>query len=416
MLMRRRSFLGLLAAGGTVQALQVKATTLASPRGALETRSSVVSQRGDPWLEINTANLAWNLRQIQTRVGGKTVMAVIKANAYGHGLVGVARALSRAGVKHFLVGKLDEARQLRAAGVRGRILNLGPYSDADAKALIRLDISQAVYTDQVEVLDRAARRPGRRGRVQIKVDTGLGRFGVPYDRALDFVERVAALRSVAVEGIFTTLTEDPEFDSVQLARFGEICAQVAQRGRSLGLRHAASSAAILDLPAAYAELDMVRPGIMLYGLYPSVRAEQERKLDLKPVLTLKTRIAYVKTLRPGESVSYHRVFTAAQSERVATLPVGYSDGFPRALAPPMTGLADKGSVLAAGRRCPILAITANATIVRLGDTPAAPGDEAVLIGAQGSEAISASEVARLIGDSVYGVVIGMSGLLPQIYL
>lgn len=394
MLFHRRSFLGLLAAAA------------ASPPVS---RAGAPTQRGDPWLEISTANLAWNLRQIQARVGGKPVMAVVKANAYGHGLVGVARALAAAGVKHFLVGKLDEARRLRAAGIRGCIFNFGPYSDADSEDLVRLDISQNVYSEQVEALDRAARRLGRRARAHIKVDTGLGRFGVPHDRALDFLDRVAALSGVAIEGVFTTLTEDPEFDSVQLARLEAICARAAERRRSLGLRHAASSAAILDLPAAYTRFDMVRPGIMLYGLYPSARAEKERKLELKPVLALKCRVAYVKTLRPGESISYHRVFTATVPERVATLAVGYSDGYPRALA-------GKGSVLVAGRRCPILAITANATIVRLGDTPAAAGDEAVLLGTQGGATVAASEVAGLIGDSVYGVVIGMSGLLPQAYL
>lgn len=407
MWVNRRSFLGLLAAGGAAAALRVRAATPASHLAAPQTRSSAATTGWDPWLEINTANLAWNLRQIQARVGGKIVMAVVKANAYGHGLVGVARALQTAGVNHFLVGKLDEARQLRAAGLGGLILNFGPFSDTDAEDIIRLGISQNVFTDQVEVLARAARRLEQPAHVHIKVDTGLGRVGVSYDRALDFIERVAALSGVVIDGVFTTFTEDPEFDPIQLARFREVCSRASERGLSLGLRHAASSSAILDLPASYTELDAVRPGIMLYGLYSSEGAEQERKLDLKPVLALKTRVVYVKTLRPGESVSYHRLFTATQPERVATLPAGYSDGFPRALE-------GKGSVLVAGRRCPILSVTSNAIIARLGDTPAALGDEAVLIGRQGSEEVSVSEIARLAGMTVYTVVIGMNALLPQV--
>ncbi|MFQ5927340.1 MAG: alanine racemase [Terriglobia bacterium] len=415
MRVNRRNFIELLAVGGAASALGVREAPAASPPRVWETRPSAASYEPsgptswDPRLEINTANLVWNLRQIQARVGGKAVMAVVKANAYGHGLVGVARALAAAGVEHFLTGKLAEARQLRAAGVHGLILNFGPFRDADAEEVIRLGISQNVYTDQVEALNRAARRRNQPARVHIKVDTGLGRVGVPHDRALEFIKRVAALRGVAFDGIFTTFTEEPEFDPIQLARFQAICRRAAERGLSLGLRHAASSDAILSLPAAYTEFDIVRPGIMLYGLYPSERAEQERKIDLKPVLALKTRVAYVKTLRPGESVSYHRVFTASEPERVATLPVGYSDGFPRALE-------GKGSVLVAGRRCRILAISANATIVRLGAAPAAPGDEAVLLGVQGGEEVTASEVAGLTGSSVYGVVMGMSGLLPQVYL
>jgi len=405
MLLKRRNFLGLLAVGGATAALRVSAGGIAPHPVAPETPTT----GGDPWLEISTANLAWNLRQIQARVGEKFVMAVVKANAYGHGLVGIARALEAAGVRHFLVAKLDEARRLRQAGLGALILNFGPFSDTDAEEIIRRGISQNVYTDQVQVLAQAAHRLGRPARVHIKVDTGLGRVGVPYDHALEFIERVAAFPEVTIEGVFTTFTEDPDFDPIQLARLREICARATERGLAVGLRHAASSAAILDLPAAYTELDMVRPGIMLYGLYPSGRAEQERKLDLKPVLALKARIAYVKTLRPGESVSYHRIFTASQPERVATLPVGYSDGFPRALE-------GKGSVLVAGRRCSILAISANAVIVRLGETPAAVGDEAVLIGRQGSEEVSVSEVARLAGMSVYAVVMAMSALLPQLYL
>lgn len=407
MLFHRREFLGLLAAGGAAGTMQSEFR--ASQPGAPGTSAPAVARRGDPWLEINTAHLVWNLRQIEARVEGKPVMAVIKANAYGHGLVGTARALASAGVRHFLVGKLDEALGLRAAGVRGRILNFGPFSESDADDLIRLEITQNVYTKQVEILDRAARRRGRRASVQIKVDTGLGRVGVPHDHALDFIEQVAGLRGIAIEGVFTTLTEDHEFDSVQLKRLEEISTRAAQAGRAVGARHAASSDAILDLPAACTNFDMVRPGILLYGLYPSTRAEQERRIELRPVLTLKARIAYVKTLRPGESVSYHRVFTASKPERVATLPVGYSDGYPRALA-------GKGHVLIAGRRCSIVAVTANAMMARLDNTPAAPGDEAVLIGSQENETISASEIAGLTQSSVYGVVIGMSGLLPQIYV
>ncbi len=398
MQVNRRKFLGFLSAGAA------PATWCA----AVETpQRPAVTQRGDPWLEINAANLAWNLRQIQARVGGKPVMAVVKANGYGHGLVPVARALEAAGAKHFLVGKLDEARRLRAAGLRARILNFGPFSEADADDLIRLDITQNVFTEQVEALNRTARRLNRRAHVQVKVDTGLGRFGVPHDRALDFLERVTALPGVAIEGVFTTLREDPEFDPVQLSRLKEICERAARGGRPLGLRHAASSDAILDLPAAYTEFDLVRPGIMLYGLYPSPRAERERRLDLRPVMSLKARVAYVKTLGPGESVSYHRAFTAAAPERVATIAAGYSDGLPRALA-------GKGSVLVGGRRCPILAISANAAMVRLGDAPAAAGDEVVFLGAQGNETISAGEVAALTGNTVYSVVMGMSALLPVV--
>lgn len=402
----RRDFLTFIAAGGVAATVPAEPARQSEPAAPGRPRPN---ERSDPWLELSSANLRWNVRQIQARVGGKPVMAVIKANGYGHGLVAMARELENAGISHFLVGKLDEARELRAAGIRGRILNFGPFADADADEIVRLDISQSIYTDQVAALDRAASRSEHLARVHIKVDTGLGRVGVHHEQALNFLERVAALRAIGIEGVFTTLTEDADFDPVQLARIRGICEQASERGIRTGLRHAASSAAIADFPPAYEQLDMVRPGIMLYGLYPSERAEKERAVDLRPVLSMKCRVAYVKTLRPGESVSYHRVFRAVQPERVATLPAGYSDGLPRALA-------GKGHVLIAGQKCPLLAISANAAIARLGEAPAGIGDEAVFIGTQGGETISVSDVARLTGTGVYGVAMGMSALLPSIVL
>jgi alanine racemase len=323
--------------------------------------------------------------------------------------VATARTIAKAGVKDFLVGKLEEARELRRAGVQGQILNFGPFGSTDAEEIVRAEITQNVFSDQVKELDRAAVRLGRRARVQIKVDTGLGRFGVHYERAAEFIRQVAALRGIRMNGVFTTLTEDREFDHVQLERLRKLRTASAREGAALGAWHAASSDAILELPEACREWDMVRPGIMLYGLYPSERAEKERKLELRPVLSLKARVTQVKTLAPGESASYHRAFVAAQPERVATIPCGYSDGLPR-------GLVGKGSVLVRGRRCPIVAITSNATIARLRDVAAETGDEAVYIGTQGGETVLTSEVATLSNSTVYAVAMGLNPLLPSLIL
>jgi alanine racemase len=405
----RRDFLGLLAAGSMAAIPPGTAPSSALPprEASGNIRAFPDAVGGDPWIELNLSNLIWNLRQIERRVGEKKVMAVVKANAYGHGLVEMARALERTGVRYFLVGKLDEARRLRAAGIAGTVFNFGPIHEADAEEVVHGDISQNVTSGEAQALSRAAARAGRKARVHLKVDTGLGRFGVPHARALEALTALAALPGISVEGVFTTLTEDAEFDAVQLARLKQICAAANDRGISVGLGHAASSAAILDFPAAVTELDMVRPGIMLYGHYPSARAEKERKLDLRPVMSMKCRIAQVKQLAPGESAGYHRAFTATQAERVATIAAGYSDGVPRAL----TG---KGSVLVAGRRCPILFISSNATVARLGDAPATTGDEAVFLGAQAGREITASEMAELTGNSVYSLVMGMNPLLPRL--
>jgi alanine racemase len=403
MCLRRREFLGLAAAGGVLHAA---ALSVHAARQLAETKQILLAkERGEPWIGLNSANLAWNLRQVERRAG-KPVMAVVKANGYGHGLEYVTRAFERAGVKHFLTGNLWEANRLRISGIRGRILNFGPFMEMDADQLIQQDITQNVFTDQVEQLARAAARLNRKAGVQIKVDTGLGRFGVNHEKAAEFLEKVAAMRGIRIEGVFTTLTEDRDFDRVQLARLRAIREAVEKGGHRFGVWHVASSDAVFDLPEACSDWDLVRPGIALYGLYPSERAEKEKKIELRPVLSLEARVTQVKTLAAGESVSYHRAYTAAQAERVATIPAGYSDGVPR-------GLAGKGHVLIDGRRCPIVAISANATIVVLRDARAQIGEDAVFIGSQGKETILLSEVAALTGSSVYAVAMGMSSLLTR---
>jgi alanine racemase len=401
----RREFLGLAAAGGAFHAAAGAVRESEQETRRNEKAEMVAAERGEPWLELSESNLAWNLRQIESRAG-KPVMAVVKANGYGHGLEYVARALERAGVRHFLTGNLVEAYRLRIAGIRGRILNFGPFAESDAPQLAEQNITQNVFSDQVAQLNRAAAKLNRGINVQIKVDTGLGRFGVHHERCAEYLERVAQLRGMRVEGVFTTLTEDHDFDRVQLARLQTIRERVEASGRKFGVWHAASSDAVCDLLEACRDWDLVRPGIALYGLYPSERAEKEKKIELRPVLTLKARVTQVKTLEAGESASYHRAFTATQAERMAAIPAGYSDGVPR-------GLAGKGFVLIGGRRCPIVAISANATIARLGDVAANSGDEAVFIGTQGNETILLSEIASLIGSSVYAVAMGMNPQLPR---
>lgn len=372
------------------------------------TPSLSTSGRTDPWLEIDLNNIAWNLLQIRERVHPRPVMAVIKANAYGHGLVEIARFLEQQNIRFLAVGKVQEALLLRESAVKTPILNFGPFSNQDAEQLVQLNISQSVYADNVSFLADAAHKLHQKAKVHIKVDTGLGRVGVPYYQAISFIEKVAAMTDISIEGIFTTFTEDENFDKIQLERFLHVCDAAKKQGINIRLRHAASSAALLSFPQAH--LDMVRPGITIYGHYPSDKEYQVRKIDLKPAMTLKTRVMYVKTLRPGDSVSYHRRFTAQQETQVATLPVGYSDGFPHQVA-------EKGEVIIQGRRYPIIAaVTANHTTVNItGSNGIKIGDEAVLIGKQGDNQITVEQLADWVGTSVYKIVIGMNPLLPRIY-
>lgn len=393
----RRAFLTLAGTAPLVLAVpgRLRGSTISEPAAA--------SEGFDPWIEIDLGNLAWNLTQIRRRVSNRPVMAVIKANAYGHGLVGTARFLAEQNVGHFAVGKVMEAVALRESGIGGTILNFGPFCQEEADQLVRLEVSQSVYTNAVEMLARSARSQGKRAKVHIKVDTGLGRVGVPYYEAPSYIETVAAMPAIAIEGIFTTLTEEPDFDPVQLDRLIQVCDGAENKGISVGVRHAASSLPIANFPDSF--LDMVRPGNAIYGLEPLAN------MDLKPAMSVKARVIYVKRLRPGESVSYHRLFRAERETLVATLPLGYSDG-----CPPQG--VEEAEVLIRGRRWPLIAaVTANHSTVDVTGAPGVEiGDEVVLFGRQDREELSIGEVAARAGSSVYKVAIGMNPLLPRVYI
>lgn len=374
-----------------------------------EPKANVSPKCADPWLEINLDNMARNLSQIRKRVHPRPVMAVIKANAYGHGLVEVAKFLEKQHIRFMAVGKLKEAFELREKGIRTPILNFGPLYSGEAKQIAARDISQSVYTGDIAALSEAAGKLKRKARVHIKVDTGLGRVGIPYYLALPYIKKVASLPNIIIEGIFTTLTEDEEFDKIQLLRFLHLCDLAKKSGINVGLRHAVSSAGILSFARAY--LDMVRPGITLYGHYPSEKEYRARSIDLKPAMALKAQVIHVKNLRPGDSVSYHRKFTAKNELPVVTLPVGYSDGYPYQIA-------GKAEAIIHGQRWPVIAaVTANHSTLNItGADKIKIGEGAVLIGRQGESEVTAEEIASWANTSVYKIVIGMNPQLPRVYL
>lgn len=402
--LNRRAFLSAFGVG-------LASTAVGAPISRAAGRDSVDGAQTfrpgpDPWVELDRAALRSNLRSIRERIGDRPIMAVIKANAYGHGLTEFAAMLADEGVENFAIAKISEAVALREAGITGTILSFGPYGAREIPEIVRHRITQTVFTDRVEELARAGRRAGRISPVQVNIDTGLGRVGIPYREALPFLRRLAGLPGVRLEGVFTAFTEDPEFDRVQLSRFLDICSTAEREGIRVGLRHAASSAALMDYSEAF--LDMLRPGISIYGHYPSARTWSSRPIELSGVLSLKTRVMYVKTLEAGESISYHRAFVADRPTRVATLPIGYSDGYPATAA-------GRTEVLIRGRRFGVVAlVTSNHTIVNLGsDQEVEVGDEAVLIGRQGSDTIDAQTVADAAGVSVYKLLIGLNGTLPR---
>jgi len=377
----------------------------ADPEKDFDGRTEAVS---GPWIEVDLDAISHNIEQIH-RFRGARLMPVIKANAYGHGDIRVAHHLKGLEPVHGVcVGVVREAIDLRESGLKIPLLNLGPYTRAEAKRIVSLNISQSVFTGAVAWLDEIARDQNRVAGVHIKIDTGLGRVGVSHCKALEFIERVADMANVRIEGVFTSLSEDPEFDRIQMDRFQSALDRAEARGISLGIKHAASSAAILEFPKS--ALNMIRPGIMVFGHYPSTAEKSLRRIPLKPALTLKTRVICVKSLKKGDSVAYHREYKVEGNETVITGGIGYADGYP-------TAAARRAECLVGGIRHPLIAsVTANHIYIRSRRNDIKPGEEIVLYGKQGGEEISLENMAQLCGRSVYNLLSRLNPLLPRFYL
>jgi alanine racemase len=363
-------------------------------------------ERHESWIELDPAHLRANLDSIRSRVK-VPVMAVIKANGYGHGLLEIGHALEQAKIDALMVCKFQEALVLKRSGVTCPIYNFGPLLPQICDDLVRYGIGQFLTSHGHAPLISAARKHQKRARVQVHIDTGMNRMGIPYQAAPAFLEKLLTIPELQIQGVSTTLTEAEAFDAEQIRRLLDICGPLRAKGLDTAHLHAASSAGIFAPPEYY--LDMIRPGIALYGYYPNRGSAQQDSLRLKPVLTFKTRIAEVRSLEAGDTASYHRIYQAQAREKIAVLPVGYSDGIP-------PKLAGKGFVLVRGKRCPIIAgVTANHMLVRLPFSDSiAPGEEAVLIGTQGQEAVTAEDYADWAESSNYKILIGLSTRIPRL--
>ncbi len=359
----------------------------------------------DPWIEISANNLSHNAAEVQRRVAPRAILAVIKNNGYGLGVVTVARILEPAApVAGFAVVKLAEAVTLREAGIRKPILLMGPFDEAGLEEAVSRDIMPMVYTPIGDRLDRVAARRGQAVSLHICVDTGIGRVGVPHHQAAPLVRDLAARPSVRLEGVMMTFTEDPGFDREQLGRFQTLCSSLEGEGVRLGRRHAASSFGLFQHADAF--LDMVRPGMALYGMYPEPQFRGAGVLDLRPAVSLKARVIYVKQLRTGESAGYNRAYVAQRDVWVATLPVGHADGLPRVAA-------KGGRVRIGGSLYPLVAtVSASHSIVEIGAEPrVAVGDVAALFDAQ--DGSRPEDLAAACGSSVYDLTMHLNPLLPR---
>lgn len=367
------------------------------------------------WAEINLDAIAANVREIRriTNPSAK-VLAVVKANGYGHGAVEVSRVALANGAQWLGVARLSEGVALREAGITAPVLILSYVPPEQVEEVVRYRLSQAVYTrDMARLLAEAAAREGTRAKVHIKIDTGMGRIGWVAGRGIvQEIFSLAQIPHLEIEGIFTHFaaadSSDKKYTIRQLDLFLEITEMLRRGGLDIPLKHTANSPALMEMPETH--LDLVRAGIIVYGLYPSDRAGQNNLL-LRPAMSLKAKVAYVKKVPAGYKISYGCTYTTTSPTTIATLPLGYADGYPRSLS-------SKGEVLLGGRRVPVVGrVCMDQIMVDAGPaSEVAMGDEAVLIGRQGDEEITAGEIAGRLGTINYEVVCMISYRVPRIYV
>ncbi len=369
--------------------------------------TSVEPDRFDPWVEVDAAALRFNLGVVSRLAGGRPVLAVIKNNAYGLGLTNVTTALeASSAIAGFAVVKADAALALQEAGVGKPVLLMGLVDDREATELVRRGVHLALTTDDAaDRLERAERSAGRQAIGHAYLDTGMSRMGIPHHRALPWLVELAR-REVRIEGAFMAFTEEADFDREQLHRFLAVVGQARDRGVGLGRLHAASSNGVYHLPDAH--LDMVRPGIALFGAYPSEPAIERARGELRAAVRLRARVVRVERLRPGDSVSYGRTYVADRSTWIATIPAGHTDGIPRE--------AVRGQrALIGGRLYPFIgAVSASHSIVEVGpEQTVRVGDVATLLGPDAPE-IEPNRIAAATGRSVYDVLMHLNPTLPRV--
>ena len=355
----------------------------------------------------------FNMESMRKNISPETGMiGVVKADAYGHGAAPVAQAIDRF-VAGYAVATIEEGLLLRRHGVSKMILILGVTHPADYEKLLKADIRPSVFTmEQAEPLSELACRMGKRAKIHLALDTGMGRIGMePDGKGADLAARIASLPGIEAEGLFTHFATADEADKSetlrQLGRYLEFDEMLRARGIEIPLKHCSNSAGIIAFPEA--NLNLVRAGISIYGMYPSDEVDRTR-LALRPVMELKSAVSYVKEMRPGQKISYGGTYTVERPMRVATIPVGYGDGYPR-------GLSGRGCVLICGRRAPILGrICMDQFMVDVTDIPEAEVDtEVTLIGRDGGEELRVEDLSKLSGRFHYELVCDIGKRVPRVY-
>ena len=352
-------------------------------------------------VSVDVGALGHNYRVVRQAAGGLPVLAMVKADAYGHGMVAAARAFAAAGCRTYGVAELREGAKLRRAGIVGEIYVTLGFPAEEAEAILRHHLIPVIYDlDSARLLSSLAVTHGREVALHLKVDTGMGRLGLLPGEISEFLEALEGLPGLKVAGLMSHFPEADVPASPSTLRattlFAEVCHQA--KSRFSGICHIANSGAVLNFPASHC--DMVRSGIALYGYHPAGPGiEAGAAASLRPAMSVRTRVVQVKTLPAGSGISYGHTYRTTAPMRVAVLPIGYEDGFCRALS-------NRGEVLIAGRRAPVRGrVCMNMSMVEISHIPGVrAGDEVVVLGAQGGEKITADDIAGWMGSISYEVL------------
>jgi alanine racemase len=368
------------------------------------------------WAEIDLENLAANFSSIKKRVGAeRRIMAVVKANAYGHGAVDCARRLAREGADWFGVALPEEGIKLRESGIVQPILSLGGFWNTQASACIQQQIIPVVYRlDMVQALNQAAREAGVVADVHVKIDTGMGRLGIRFDQLVEFVDGIRQFENIRVDGLLThfAAADDPSCEPLtqdQITRFDEAVRLFRERGYRPTHLHLANSPGVWGQSEGWG--NMVRPGGALYGLWRDILPHAAEKPGLAPVMSLYSRITLLKWVPQGETIGYGCTFEASRKTLIATLPVGYDDGY-------MRGLSNRAHVIVHGTYAPVVGrVSMDFILIDLTNVEAAEvGDKVTLMGQEGELKIHAEDLAKIAGTLSYEVTCGISERVPRLYV
>ncbi len=363
---------------------------------------------------INLDAVCNNINEIRQVIKpGTKIMAVIKADGYGHGASHIAAALNDIGVEAFAIAILEEGVDLRRRGIEKPLLILGYTPKEQYADLVKYDISQTVFEySMAEEISKQAVKQGKNGKIHIKLETGMNRIGFPDTAdSIDTIVRISQLPNIHIEGVFTHFSAADETDKSsahkQLERYSDFVRKLEERGIVIPMKHMSNSGGIIDLPEA--DYDMVRSGIITYGLYPSTQVNRDR-IKLMPAMELKSRVVYVKEIGPNEGISYGSTYITKEKTRVATVSVGYGDGYPRALS-------NEGRVLIHGEYAPILGrICMDQFMVDVSHIDNVyQGDIVTLVGKDGDKEITVEEVADLAGTFNYEFICGIGKRIPRVY-